>query len=213
MTELFDPGNLVLKGEQVTLRPLQESDAEALAAATAESREHYRWSPVPNGVEAMRAYIRNTLTLRQRGQRYPFCTVWNGRPVGVTSFLEYQPWSWPAGHSQQRTNAPDAAEIGGTWLAYSAQHTRCNTEAKFLMLSHAFDVWHVHRISLRTDERNARSRRAIERLGAKFEGVRRAERPGEDGSIRSSAFYSIIADEWPTVSAQLREKLSAVRSL
>ncbi len=84
-------------------------------------------------------------------------------------------------------------EIGSTWLAVSAQRTWCNTEAKYLLLSHALDVWKVHRVALKTDERNARSRRAIERLGARFEGVRRADMPGQDGSVRSSAYYSIPA--------------------
>ena len=85
------------------------------------------------------------------------------------------------------------------WLAASAQRTRCNTEAKYLLLSHAFDVWRVHRVSLKTDERNTKSRRAIERLGAVFDGVRRADMPGQDGSVRNSAYYSIVPGEWPTV--------------
>ena len=101
--------------------------------------------------------------------------------------------------SLQRTEHPDAVEIGSTWLAASAQRTRCNTEAKYLLLSHAFDVWRVHRVSLKTDERNTKSRRAIERLGALFDGVRRADMPGQDGSVRNSAYYSIVPGEWPTV--------------
>ena len=91
------------------------------------------------------------------------------------------------------------AEIGHTWLAASAQRTGINTEAKFLMLRHAFEVWEVHVVRLRSDQRNARSRSAIERLGARFEGVRRADRPGADGTVRDSAFYSISVAEWPAV--------------
>jgi hypothetical protein len=79
----------------------------------------------------------------------------------------------------------------------------CNTEAKFLMLSHAFEKWEVHRVSLRTDVRNERSRNAILRLGAKFEGIRRADKPATDGTVRDSAMYSIIAAEWPEVRERL----------
>jgi len=99
-------------------------------------------------------------------------------------------------------------EIGATWLAASAQRTRCNTEAKILMLAQAFDVWQVHRVSLKTDARNAKSRRAIERLGALFEGVRRADMPGSDGSVRDSAYYSIVRAEWPDVRKRLDATLT-----
>ena len=99
-------------------------------------------------------------------------------------------------------------DIGATWLAASAQRTRCNTEAKLLMLTHAFDVWRVHRVALKTDERNAASRRAIERLGARFEGVRRADMPGQDGSVRHSAYYSIVQAEWPAVRKTLEDALA-----
>ena len=99
-------------------------------------------------------------------------------------------------------------DIGATWLAASAQRTRCNTEAKLLMLTHAFEVWRVHRVALKTDERNTASRRAIERLGARFEGVRRADMPGQDGSVRHSAYYSIVQAEWPAVRRTLESALA-----
>ena len=99
-------------------------------------------------------------------------------------------------------------EIGATWLAASAQRTRCNTEAKYLLLSHAFDVWRVHRVTLKTDARNAQSRRGIERIGAVFEGVRRAHMPAQDGSIRDSAYYSIVRAEWPAVRKALEAALA-----
>ena len=104
-------------------------------------------------------------------------------------------------------NLPDVLEIGGTWLSASAQRTVCNTEAKYLMLKHAFERWSVHRVSLRTDERNRRSRRAIERIGARFEGIRRADMPGADGTVRNSALYSIVAAEWPDVRKLLENLL------
>lgn len=198
---------LVLSGATVTLRPLSIADAAALAAAAAESRQQYTYTRVPDGVAEAEAYITAALRDRDAGHRLPLVTLWNDRVVGCTSYLDMQQWRWPAGSPLQRSDRPDAVEIGATWLSDSAQRTRCNTEAKYLMLSHAFDVWEVHRVALKTDERNARSRRAIERLGARLDGVRRADMPGQDGSVRNSAYYSIVRAEWPAVRAQLESAL------
>jgi len=198
----------VLEGPTVTLRPLAIADAAALAAAAAESRQHYTYTRVPDGVEEAKSYIAAALRERDSGHRLPFVTLWHDRVVGCTSYLDLQNWRWPAGSPLQRTDIPDVVEIGATWLSDSAQRTRCNTEAKYLMLTHAFDVWEVHRVALKTDERNARSRRAIERLGARLDGVRRADMPGQDGSVRSSAYYSIVRAEWPAVRATLEEALA-----
>ena len=197
----------VLQGPTVTLRPLSLDDADALAAAAAESREQYAFTRVPDGVEDAQRYIAAALAERETRGRLPFATLWNGRLVGSTSYLGVERWRWPAGSPHQRSEAPDVLEIGATWLAASAQRTRCNTEAKLLMLAHAFDVWQVHRVSLKTDARNAKSRRAIERLGALFEGVRRADMPGQDGSVRDSAYYSIVRAEWPDVRKRLEAAL------
>ena len=98
-------------------------------------------------------------------------------------------------------------EIGWTWLAAAAQRTPINTEAKLLMLAHAFDHWRVHRVSLMTDARNQRSRNAILRLGARFDGVLRAARPASDGAIRDTAAFSILEAEWPAVRANLEARL------
>ena len=198
----------VLQGETVTLRPLTAADAGALAAAASESRQEFVYTRVPDGVDEARQYIEVALADREAGRRVPFAIVWHDRLVGSTSYLDPQRWRWPAGSPLQRTDRPDAVEIGSTWLGASAQRTRCNTEAKYLLLSHAFDVWRVHRVSLKTDERNAKSRRAIERLGALFEGVRRADMPGQDGSVRSSAYYSIVRSEWPDVRKKLEDALA-----
>ena len=194
---------LVLRGPTVTLRPLALDDADTLAAAAAESREQYAFTRVPDGPEDARRYIEGALADRQTRGRLPFATLWQDRVVGSTSYLGAERWRWPAGSPLQRTDRPDVVEIGATWLAASAQRTRCNTEAKRLMLAHAFDVWQVHRVSLKTDARNAKSRREIERLGALFEGVRRADMPGQDGSVRDSAYYSIVRAEWPDVRKRL----------
>ena len=95
---------------------------------------------------------------------------------------------------------PDEIEVGGTWLNASAQRTGINTEAKLLLLQHAFEQWHVQRVAICTDARNDQSRRAIERIGATFEGVlrchRRSTRPDDVGRLRDTATYSIVIDEW-----------------
>jgi RimJ/RimL family protein N-acetyltransferase len=198
----------VLRGPTVTLRPPSVADAAALAAAASESREHYVYTRVPDGVADAQRYIELALADRDAGHRIPFAIVWHDRVVGSTSYLDVQQWRWPAGSPLQRSDRPDSVEIGSTWLAASAQRTRCNTEAKHLLLSHAFDVWGVYRVALKTDERNVQSRRAIERLGAVFEGIRRADMPAQDGSVRSSAYYSIVRAEWPDVRKTLEDALS-----
>jgi N-acetyltransferase len=196
----------ILKGPTVTLRLLEVGDAAAMASAASESRGTFGFTRVPDGLDDARRYIELALAERSTRGRVPFAILWHDRLVGSTSYLDPGYWRWPAGSSLQRTGVPDVVEIGATWLAASAQRTRCNTEAKLLMLRHAFDVWQVHRVSLKTDERNAQSRRAIERLGALFEGVRRADMPGADGTVRSSAYYSVTRAEWPAV----RERLETV---
>jgi RimJ/RimL family protein N-acetyltransferase len=105
---------------------------------------------------------------------------------------------------------PYAVEIGGTWLATSAQRSGINTEAKLLLLDYAFETWHVGRVDLKTDARNDRSRNAILRIGASFEGVLRHWQPslveGEEGTLRDSAMFSIVDSEWPSV----RERLTSL---
>jgi RimJ/RimL family protein N-acetyltransferase len=98
---------------------------------------------------------------------------------------------------------PTVAEIGGTWYAASAQRTVVNTECKLLLLSYAFDTWGVLRVTMKTDTRNERSRVAILRIGARFEGIRRVHAPAVDGAVRDTAYYSIVAAEWPEVRARL----------
>jgi len=178
-----------------------------LADAASESREQYQFNQVPEGIAGARAYIARALRQRDRGTRFPLTIRWKSRVVGTTSYSDFQLWEWPSGSPHQRENRPDAVEVGYTWLAATAQRTRCNTESKYLLLNHAFEKWQVHRVSLRTDERNTRSRSAIERLGARFEGIRRADMPGQDGRDRNSAFYSILLPEWPSVRARLEQLL------
>jgi RimJ/RimL family protein N-acetyltransferase len=124
------------------------------------------------------------------------------RVVGSTRFLDLDYWT-------DDRNTPSAAEIGATWLAASAQRSRVNTECKLLLLTHAFDVWRVARVTFKTDARNQRSRDAIARIGATFEGIRRAHVPATDGTIRDSAYFSIIRGEWPEIQQALRTRLAA----
>jgi N-acetyltransferase len=205
----IDLGKIILQGRHVLLRPLEPGDAEPLAKAAGESREHYQFASVPGTLEAARSYIDRAIRERDAGTRYAFSIVFRGRIVGSTSFLDYQHWTWPPGSPLQRTDRPDVCEIGATWLAASAQRTGCNTESKFLLLSHAFETWAVHRVMFRTDSRNNRSRAAIERLGARLEGIHRADKPAPDGNVRDSAFYSIIAAEWPAFRARLSDMMKS----
>jgi RimJ/RimL family protein N-acetyltransferase len=129
--------------------------------------------------------------------------------VGSTRFFLLERWGWPAGHPLARRGGFDGCEIGYTWLSASATRTAANTEAKLLMLAHAFEAWGVHRVCFHTDVRNERSRAALERLGAQFEGVLRAHRLAVEPAPRDSARYSIVAAEWPEVKQRLQERLAA----
>jgi N-acetyltransferase len=129
--------------------------------------------------------------------------------VGATRYCEMYFWQWPPGATHQRHGIPDVVDIGFTWLSGTAQRSAVNTEAKLLMMEHAFGVWQVHRIGLQTDVRNTRSRTAIERIGGRLDGIMRADRPGSDDTVRTSARFSIMAEEWPSIRQRLRERLEA----
>jgi len=199
----------VLRGTHVHLEPLSAAHAEELAAAAARDRSTFGHTVVPDGVQAMAAYIDGLLADAERGSALPFAQrrAHAGRPadvVGCTRFMNVV-W-WPG------RGTPAEVEIGGTWLAADAQRTPLNTEAKLLLLSHAFDALGVFRVAICTDARNAQSRTAIERLGATFEGILRNHRPsagqlGTPGRPRDTAAYSIIDSEWPTIRARLQERL------
>lgn len=196
----------VLEGRLVRLEPLGPDHAEGLAAAAAEDRSLYRWTWAPDSVQSAHAYIAEALG---SAQFIPFATIRraDGRVVGSTRFrVEF--WDWPPGHEHHGRGTPDVCEIGWTWLAASAVRSGINTEAKLLMLRHAFETWHVHAVHLKTDSRNMRSREAIARLGARFDGIWRAARPAADGAIRDTAFFSILAAEWPEVERHLQALLA-----
>jgi len=196
-----------LSGEHVELVPLAIEQAGELATAAAIERGSYGWTEVPDGAAAMADYIGRLLTQRDSGQAVPFAQRRgrDDRLVGCTRFMELRSW-WDR-------PAPAEVEVGGTWLAADAQRSPINTEAKLLLLTHAFEVWGSGRVALCTDARNERSRAAIVRIGARFEGVLRHHRPsaapGERGRLRDTAVFAITDEDWPAVRAALRARLDA----
>jgi len=201
---------VVLEGRHVRLEPLELGHAGALLAVAGGPRETYGFTTVPADEPAMLRYIETALRDQETGRALPFATFApaTGRVVGSTRFGNIEFWPWPPGNPNQRgEDRPDAVEIGWTWLGAAAQRTAVNTEAKLLMLTHAFEEWRVHRVSLMTDARNERSRNAILRLGARFDGVLRAQRPATDGGIRDTAAFSILESEWPMIRRQLQSRL------
>jgi RimJ/RimL family protein N-acetyltransferase len=195
----------VLEGQRVRLEPLSPEHAEDLATAAEQDRSTYDFTWVPKATEVA-GYIDAQLERKTAGRLAPYAQV-NlaiGRAVGSTSY--WDPRLWPDGERLS------AIEVGFTWLARSAQGTGINAEAKYLLFRHAFEVWNVGRVDLKTDARNARSRAAIESVGARFEGVlrnwSRSWAPGEDGRLRDSAIFSITDTEWPTVREHLEKRLT-----
>ncbi len=164
-------------------------------------------------------YVAQALNGHATGTSLAFAIIAmaSGRVLGSTRFSRFDYWQgpvvWPLVHGMPPGDplmaTPDAAEIGNTWLSPQARGSGINLESKLLLLQHAFEVWRVRRIAMRADVRNMRSRMAIERLGATSDGVRRAHSRGFDGEVRSTAFYSILDEEWPTVRATIDRELAA----
>jgi len=197
--------DIVLQGRHLRLEPLERNHAEGLTAASAVDPSLYQWSLVPVGRAQVDQYITTALEWREAGTALVFATIRlsDGAVIGSTRFFDMEHWSWPAGHSMHGRATPDVCEIGYTWLTKEAVRTPANTEAKFLMLSHAFEVWKMLRVCFHTDARNERSRAALERIGAKPEGTLRAHRLAADHTPRNSMRYSILAAEWPEVKDRL----------
>jgi N-acetyltransferase len=195
-----------LTGTHVRLEQLNLEFAEELTAAGNEDRSTYGWTSVPPTVEGMRRYITGLLDDQQARTVVPFVQrrLSDGALVGCTRYLRLEWWGGNA--------LPDEVEIGGTWLAASAQRTPINTEAKYLLLGNAFDRWNVHRVAICTDARNTQSSTAILRIGATYEGILRSHRgsyaAGEEHTVaRDSAMYSVIRSDWPAVKRNLEDKL------
>ncbi|MCW3842256.1 bifunctional pyridoxamine 5'-phosphate oxidase family protein/GNAT family N-acetyltransferase [Micromonospora yasonensis] len=191
----LDP--VALRGEHVVLEPLDLSHAEELYAAL-DDEEVWRYvgSPRPGGADEMAGYVRAALDAHHRGVRTPWvqrCAV-TGAVVGTTSYYQPDP--------ELRT-----VEIGYTQLGRPWWRTGINTEAKLLLLTRAFEELDAIRVTWQTSTLNERSQRAIERLGATREGTLRSNRRRADGTWRQSALYSMLAEEWPSAHATLRERL------
>lgn len=201
----------ILTGAHVRLEPLSTSHLDGLVAAAAVDPSLYQWSVVPCGRDAVSRYIKTALAWREASTAVPFATVRksDGLVLGSTRFFDIESWAWPAGHERQGRRHPDVCEIGYTWLTSSAIRTPANTEAKLMMLTHAFEAWKMMRVCLHTDSRNVQSRAAMERIGCKFEGILRSHRMASDFIARDSARYSIVAEEWPEVRRRLTEMAAA----
>lgn len=189
---------VTLEGRSVRLEPLTLDHAAALYAA-AQDRDTFLYFPIdPSGsLDAMRAWTATALAARDAGDAQPFAIISlpSGKAVGSTRYFDI---SGPSRH----------LEIGHTWIAAEVRRTRLNTEAKYLLLRHAFEQLGAIRVQLKTDRRNERSQRAIERIGGVCEGILRKHMILESGYIRDTVMYSITDDEWSAVKAALEAKLA-----
>ncbi len=199
----------ILEGRHVRLEPLNPGHVPALLDAARGGTELFHWTSVPDERAAMERYVATAVGTREAGTALPFATVRraDGRVVGATRFFDIGRWAWPPDHP--RAGGIDNCEIGYTWLSPGAIRSAVNTEAKHLMLRHAFESWGVFGVCFHTDARNERSCNALAGIGAKFEGILRAHRISADLLPRDSARYSITAAEWPAVSAHLLARLAA----
>lgn len=189
---------VTLSGNAVRLEPLTIDHIAGLVRVGLEPAL-WRWIPVPITTEdEMRAYVLTALEEQQRGASLPFAIVdrQSGTVIGSTRYGNIE-----------RTH--HRLEIGWTWLAPSHQRTKANTEAKLLLLTHAFETLHANRVELKTDSLNEQSRTAIRRIGALEEGIFRNHMiVGQSGRLRHSVYYSIIKSEWPAVKSRLTERLA-----
>ena len=185
------PPNLTLRGRHVTLVPLDRMHAEPLSEASAAGYLHKLWYTAIPAPAGMLAEIDRRLRLRDIGAMIPFTQLdASGTPIGMTSYMNID-------------HATPRVEVGSTWIAPSAQRGPLNTEAKRLLLGHAFEIWSCLAVEFRTHRLNSQSRRAIERLGAQLDGILRAHQTSPNGTIRDTAVYSITAQEWPVIRAHL----------
>jgi RimJ/RimL family protein N-acetyltransferase len=181
-----------LSGIRVRLAPLANEHHDALVAAVCDGELWNLWYTSAPEPEQMAAEIARRLALQQAGSMIPFTVIdaTTGNIVGMTTYMNVD-------QSSRRV------EIGSTWYAKSAQRTGLNTEAKLLLLTHAFETLHCIAVEFRTHILNQQSRRAIERIGAKLDGILRNHSYARNGTLRDTAVYSIIAGEWPTVKTHL----------
>jgi RimJ/RimL family protein N-acetyltransferase len=190
---------ITLRGTHATLEPLAPDHAAALSEAARDGELWRLWYTSVPPPEDMAREIERRLSLLSAGSMLPF-TVLDpaGTPVGMTTFMNVD----AVNHR---------VEIGSTWYAARVQRTALNTECKLLLLTHAFEQWQCIAVELRTHILNTRSRRAIERIGARLDGTLRNHVRMPNGTLRDTVVYSIIESEWPTVRAHLRWQLERAR--
>ena len=177
----------MLEGRRVRLEPLERRHTDGLWEASRDPRTWTRLSiPPPATRVELDAFLDAALAADDAGSEIPLVTTTDGRIVGSTRFLALRP-------------EHGSVEIGWTWLHPSVWGTGVNVEAKLLMLRHAFETWGCRRVELKTDALNARSRGAMEAMGATFEGIHRKHMLVRGGENRDSAWYSVTDDEWPRV--------------
>jgi N-acetyltransferase len=190
---------ITLQGRVVRLEPLTEMHVPQLAVAGQDEAiwQFMRYGQITTE-PGMRLWVRELLAAQAQGTDLPFAVIYleSGAAIGSTRYLEIR-------------QAHRALEIGGTWYALTFQRTAVNTECKYLLLRHAFEELGCLRVQFKTDLRNERSQRAIERIGAVKEGVLRKHMILPDGVIRDSVYYSIIDSEWPRVKARLEEMMGS----
>lgn len=191
---------VTLSGRHVELVPLEPDHAPALVEAVRDGELWRLWYTSVPSPDEMAAEIVRRRRLQEAGSMLPFTVIDrpSGRIVGMTTFMNIDA-------------ALPRVEIGSTWYAHSVQRTKLNTEAKILLLGHAFDDLQCLAVEFRTHFFNHQSRRAIERLGAKLDGVLRSHQRTRDGALRDTCVYSIVAAEWPTVRTHLAFKLDQER--
>jgi RimJ/RimL family protein N-acetyltransferase len=196
----MDPQPVTLSGRHVRLEPLIPAHAPDLFAAIRIDPNIWRWwrEAPPTDLEGMQAFITATLAEQADGRVVAFAQIEHvsQRAVGTTTYLSI-------------SRVDRGLEIGSTWLGKPWQRTGINTEAKYLLLRHAFEELGAARVQLKTDGRNLQSQAAIERIGALREGVLRKHRLVRDGFLRDSVMYSVIEDEWPRVKARLEQMMAA----
>ena len=190
---------LTLEGSVVRLDPVRREHAELFwVVAKNDLEDIFRWIPYSMKTqEDFDLLVEKAFREQERGESVVFATVERatGRAIGSTRFMNID-------------RANRRVEIGSTWIARPWQRTAVNTEAKYLMLRHAFEVWRCARVELKTDALNEKSRNAILRIGAKEEGTLRRHVVTWTGRIRDSVYFSILDDEWPAVKTKLETRLS-----
>ncbi len=182
---------VTLRGRHATLEPLGSRHHDGMVEATKDGELWKLWYTSVPSPDGMAKEIERRLDLQAKGSMLPFAVIdADGRVAGMTTFMNVDP-------------VYKRVEIGSTWYAKRAQRTPLNTECKLMLMTHAFETLGCIAVEYRTSFFNRQSRRAIERLGAKLDGILRSHQRHSDGSLRDTCVYSIIASEWPTVKTHL----------